>query len=151
MFTQMLIGLAITAVLLLVTLLVLTFVASKRAQQVRSIEIIVLRSAIFSDDDIWNALSELTNSLMQQANANFSIVGSEFYDGYKIEKPDFVLVATPDTNNLFAKLLPYLGDNIKLIATPDTITEANIMAQLAPSEIISGSIATITEKVKSLV
>lgn len=153
MFTQILVALAITAVLLLFALLILTFVAAKRAQRHRNKEIMVPREATVTDDEIWDRYSALTDSLMQKANANFSIVGSDFYDGYEVEQPDCVLVATNNVNTLFDQLLPHLGDHIRLIATPETVDEANLIAGNHTEqtiEIITGSTDEITEQVKAI-
>lgn len=153
MFTQILVALAVTAVLLLFALLILTFIASKRAQSHRNKEIIVMREASVTDDVIWDKYSTLTDSLMQNANANFSIVGIDFYDGYEVERPDCVLVATNNVSVLFDMLLPHLGDHIRLIATPETVDEANLIAgnhSELTIEIITGSTDEITEQVKAL-
>lgn len=153
MFTQILVALAVTAVLLLFALLILTFIASKRAQSHRNKEIIVMREASVTDDVIWDKYSTLTDSLMQNANANFSIVGIDFYDGYEVERPDCVLVATNNVSVLFDMLLPHLGDRIRLIATPEMADEANLIAgnhSELTIEIITGSTDEITEQVKAL-
>jgi len=154
MFIKIIVALAVTAAILLLVLFLLTLAAAKRAKQNRTKEILVLRSDKLTDEQIWESYETLVNALMQKANCNFSIAGSEFYDGGEIETPDFVMVATDDIESLFAKTVPHLAKKIRLITPSENMLEVaerlreRALAEEYECEILGGTTDEIVNQVR---